>query len=334
MANKKNNRSRTIYYYRAEFKQFDGLVINETLEEMVINSWSKLNSTSERSFFSSKGRQIVGMKISPMRATLSKGNRDCTTICLGIYEEGADANTISRPSNSHIETSADTYSAPVDKEYLDGEAFMCLYGNHIILSPTDLLRAATALQYFESLLNAGGYGKEANTLNIHQIADIDTLKTIHNEGIKNISINSSVYVSTFDYLSRNNNFNTTPILRKLKGMAESVLDCLYEDDDVADFNNVDSLNANIVISHDSRVKGEQAEEEGDQLSNAAFQLIESDLNGYRITTKKGKTFTHDKIIVKSKVDVPEHGKSVNRDAMWGQLVYTLQQYEKSGVLEQ
>lgn len=335
MMAKKKNRNRTIYYYRAEFKKINGAVIQESLEDMVKNSWALLGSTSERSFFSSNGKQVVGMKMSPKRALLSNGNKDCTALCLGIYEEGADANTIPRPSDIHIETSADTYSAPADKEYLDGESFIVLYNNHLIISPSDLLRASTAIYYIDSLLRAGNYDKEASILDIHQIANIDTLKTIRDEGIKNIVINSSAYLSTYDYLERNNNnFQATPLLRRFKGMAASLLDCLCEDDNDTEVNEADSLNAQILISHDNRIKGEPAERDGDRLNNAASQLIESDLNGYKITTKKDKTFTHDKIIVKSKVAVPEHGKSVNRDAMWGQLVYTLQQYDKSGVLEQ
>ena len=141
---KKNTlRNRTIYYYRCQFLEHETITVTKNLEQMIIDSWATLDTTSKRTIAGTNGKQLVGMKISADKAKLSYGDKDCTLLSLGMYEAGASANTINKPSVSSTELASETIDAPLDQEYLDGEAFICLFENHLVLSPTDTLTNAS-----------------------------------------------------------------------------------------------------------------------------------------------------------------------------------------------
>jgi hypothetical protein len=302
---------------------------------MVAASWDKLDSTVARTFSASNNKQLVGMKLSFDKAKLSKGDEHCTLFSVGLYEEGASANTILKPTDSQIELEASTHDAPTHQEYLDGKGFVCLYGNHIVISPTDSLRVGTINGFIVSLIFKGGFKQEAGALDIQQIANIDNYRTIKNEGVKNITINSSVYLSTVNYLERHkSNFTPSSRIQKITLLAKSWMDALRDDDTDEEICDSENLNARIVISHDARSSTNASDVGGSRIKDTALSLIETDLAGYVIVTKTGKKLTHEEIVLKSTVKVTAHGKSVRREEMWGKLLKSIEQYDKDGILEQ
>lgn len=50
-------------------------------------------------------------------------------------------------------------------------------------------------------------------------------------------------------------------------------------------------------------------------------------------TKTDKKITHDEIVLRNKVLVKAHGKSVEREDMWNKLVDVLVKYDREGILE-
>jgi len=328
-------RNRTIYYFRCDFLVADDVKVVNTLEQMVAASWDQLDSTASRTFAASNGKQLVGMKISFDKAKLSTGDKNCTLFSVGLYEEGASANTIPKPSTTQSELEAATHDAPLHQEFLDGKGFVCLYGNHIVISPTDTLRVGTINGFIESLIFKGGFKKEAAALDIQQIANIDNYRTIKNEGVKNITINSSAYLSTLYYLERHKpNFSQSSKIQKITNLAKSWMNALCDDDTEEEICESENLNARIVISHDARSTTDSSDQGGSRLKDTALSLIETDLAGYVIVTKTGKKLTHEEIVLKNTVKVTAHGKSVRRQEMWGKLIKSIEQYDKDGILEQ
>ncbi len=335
MKKKAKFRNRTIYYFRCNFLPLDDFRVNNTLEQMVVSSWEQLDSTASRTFPASNGNQLVGMKISSDYVKLSNGNHRCTLFSVGLYEEGASANTIFKPSSEQTELEAATHDAPLYQEFLDGKGFVCLYGNHLVLSPTDTLRAGTISGFIESLIYKGGFKKEAEAIDIQQIANIDNYRTIQNEGVKKITINSSAYLSSLYYLERHKpNFEPSSRIYKITQVVKGWMNALSDDETEEEIADSENLNSRIVISHDGRSSTEDSEYGSTRLKDAAISLVETDLAGYVIITKKGKKLTHEEIVLKNTVKVTAHGKSVRRQEMWGKLINSIEQYDKEGILEQ
>ena len=302
---------------------------------MIIDSWVTLETTSKRTIVGTNGKQLVGMKISADKAKLSYGDKDCTLLSLGMYEAGASANTINKPSVSSTELASETVDAPLDQEYLDGEAFICLFENHLVLSPTDTLRIASIINFLRSLLAKAGYNKEASLVDIQQIANIETFKTIEREGVKNIIINSSAYVSTYQYLARvDADFEPSSMVKKLKKMALNCIDVLKNYDEDGSISDKENLNARIVLAHDGRSVSDESKAGESRLNDTAISLIDSDMSGYTIVTKKNKKISHEEFVIRDKVRVTEHGKSVKIHEMWAKLISTLERFNKDGYLEQ
>ncbi|MCZ0752198.1 hypothetical protein [Aeromonas enteropelogenes] len=333
--NKEKPKNRTVYYFRCEHRKIDGVQIKISLEEMVKNSWQNLGSTQSRTFDIGEERSVVGMKLTSKIAKLKNGDKPCTLFSIGIYEEGASANTISKPSKSQSELEADTFDAPINHEFLDGEGFVCLYGNHLIISPASTFRASTISSFLERLLFNGGYQQESNVINIQQVANIDVIKTIESEGVSNIVINSALYLSSIEYIKRiAPNSRNLSNLEKITKLVSGMFDTLRDDDTDSDILEKEGLNARIVISHDGRVSGVHSEQGHNHAQKAAMLLADADVAGYVITTKNGTKLTSEDTVLKYTVKVQRHGKSVNRDKIWERLVEGLEKYEREGVLEQ
>ncbi|HFI9757920.1 TPA: hypothetical protein ACGSU0_004793 [Vibrio parahaemolyticus] len=332
---KEKPKNRTVYYFRCEFAKIDGVKVKDTLEVMTNTAWGKLNSTKERTFYIGEDRSVVGMKLSSRGAKLSHGNRDCTVFSVGLYEEGASANTINKPSAASAELEASTYDAPIDQEFLDGEGFVCILGNHLVMSPAATFRASAINGFLELLLDKGGYAKESGVMDIQQVADIDAVKTIEDEGVSNIVVNAVSYLSTLEYIKRMTpREKTSGKLKKITRMVTSMLDILRDDDTDAEILEKEGLNARIVISHDGRASGADADVGQQHAKSTAKLLASTDVGGYVITTKNGTKLTNEDTVLKHTVKVKRHGKSVDRDKMWLKLVESLEKYEREGILEQ
>lgn len=332
---KEKPKNRTVYYFRCEFAKVDGISVKNSLELMANSAWAKLNSTQARTFYLGDDRSVVGMKLSSRRAKLSHGDKDCTLFSVGLYEEGAAANTIDRPSITSAELEASTYDAPVDQEFLDGEGFVCLFGNHLIMSPATTFRATSINTFLALLLTKGGFNHEADVMEIQQVADIDTIKTIEDEGVSNIVVNAVSYLSTLEYIKRvNPKEKVSGKLQKITRMVKGVFDVLRDDDTETEILEKEGLNVRVVISHDGRTTGDAADIGHGHAKDTAKLLASTDVGGYVITTKSGTKLTNEDTVLKHTVKVKRHGKSVDREQMWLRLVEALENYEREGILEQ
>ena len=309
--------------------------MNSTLEAMVSSAWGKLNSTQERTFYIGDERSVVGMKLSNHIAKLSHGNKDCTLFSVGLYEAGASANTINKPSKTSAELEASTYEAPIDQEFLDGKGFVCIFGNHLIMSPAATFRASAINGFLERLLEKGGYAKESDVMNIQQVADIDAVKTIEEEGVSDITVNAVSYLSSLEYIKRTiPKEKTSAKLNKITKVVKYVFDALRDDDTDAAILEKEGLNARIIISHDGRASSNESDSGQEHAKSTAKLLASTDVGGYVIKTKRGTKLTNEDIVLKHTVKVKRHGKSVDRNKMWLKLVESLEKYEREGILEQ
>lgn len=332
---KEKLKNRTMYYFRCEFENIDDIKVKDTLETMINTAWANLNSTKKRTFDIGEDRSVVGMKLSNRTAKLSHGNKDCTVFSAGLYEEGAAANTIDKPSENCAEVEASTHNAPPNQEFLDGEGFVCIFENHLVMSPTATFRASAINRFLERLLDKGGYTKESTVMDIQQVADIDFLKTIEEEGVSNIAINASVYLSTLEYTKRMAPKVKIPsTLNKIANTFKNLLDLLRDDDTDSELAEKEGLNTRIVISHDGRASGCDAEAGQERAQNTAKLLATTDVGGYVITTKNGIRLTNEDAVLKRTVKVKQYGKSVDKDEMWLKLIELLEKYERDGILEQ
>ncbi|MFM4987327.1 hypothetical protein ACEUAZ_14500, partial [Aeromonas veronii] len=142
------------------------------------------------------------------------------------------------------------------------------------------------------------------------------------------------YLASFDYIKRMRpDYKVDGVASRFKKMAESMLDSLKDDDDPRAILDSENLNTRITITHNGKIKSENSILGADRLKDAAVSLVDTELSGYTIITKSDKKITHDEIVLRNKVLVRAHGKSVDRDEMWNKLVEILIKYDREKILE-
>ncbi|HAT8532109.1 TPA: hypothetical protein ACGU4V_002814 [Vibrio vulnificus] len=322
-------RSRTIYYYRAEPTKS---LTNKkaTFESSVVASWNQLTSVASR-VLPSEGKSLLGMDLEQRTLNINGKTEYCHVLTIGTTEKGALANIIeiSTSSGKSTKIQAGTHSAPSGNEFLDGEAFVCLYGNHILISPCDALRGPISHRYLRKLLMKTK-SPNASCFSLVQIANKQTVKTVMDEGVKRIDLNANVFMASFDRLKQNIKPNTfTSNVADAFSNLATVLMPAKTQSSILDY---ESLNTRLSVTHDLRLSSANANAEGDAVTENAKDLLDSHVEGFCILTKTGRQITHEKVVMKERVDIEAHGKSVKQSKIWDRMAIVMEKYYRDGVL--
>ncbi len=327
---KVKTRDRTVYYFRAQTTKklvTPGL----TLESALVSSWNNLPLVKQR-IWRYNGKTIFGMALEPKTLNINGRNKQCHVLTIGIAESGAEANVIDVSKGSTTKSlSSNTHSAPAGSEYLDGEAFVCIMDNHILISPCDALRGVISNRFLLKLISFAKH-VDAKNFTVIQVANKKTLQTVLDEGVKKIDLNTGIFMASYDRIKaqiKPNSF-TEKMAKKLDELAPIITPARTKSQ-LLDY---DSLNTKIIISHDMRVGSAPAKDEGKAITEDAKSLLESNVEGFTLVTRKGRTITPDKVVMNETVTVQRHGKSVKQNHIWDILSAQMQKYNDTGVLAQ
>lgn len=321
-------RKRTIYYYRAQPNNKLSAK-SVTFESIVVSSWNQLASVKERAF-SNNGKSLIGMDLSKRKITINGKLCDCHVLTLGVTEKGALANIINMSQGTSSSLTSGTHSAPQGSEFLDGESFICIHNNHILVSPCDALRGNISNKFMMIVLKSVK-NADAKSFSVVQIANQKTLQTVLDEGVKRIDMNASIFMASYDRLKnsiKSNSF-TAMVAKQFDGLAKTLMPQKTN----AQIMDYESLNARLSFTHDMRVISQNARVEGDQIAKDAKELIQDHVEGFVLITKTGRKITPEKVIMNESVDVEMHGKSVKQEKMWDTLSSQMQRYHDNGVLD-
>lgn len=259
----------------------------------------------------------------------ASGTQPCYVFTIGVAEKGAEASVLEVISGGKSKLTSNTHKAPKGHEYLDGEAFVCVYGNNILVSPCEALRGGISNRFLRSLLKKAN-DVDKNNFNILQVANLQVLQTVISEGIKKIDLNASVFMADYQYHKANITPNTFP--SKLAAKLDGLVDLLTPNLQTANLTDYDSLHAKLSISQDMRVTTSNTASEGTALTDNAKELVQSGLNGFALVTRNGKRITPDKVVMNETITVERYGKSVKTSSIWDALVNQMQKYHDSKLL--
>ncbi|EGQ7916823.1 TPA: hypothetical protein NGR42_001015 [Vibrio parahaemolyticus] len=320
-------RNRTIYYYRAETNNKLSTK-GRTFESALVASWNALGAVKKR-IYSHSGKIVFGMDMEKKSINTSSGSQPCYVFTIGVAEKGAEASILNVTSGNKSKLASNIHKAPSGHEYLDGEAFVCVYGNNILVSPCDALRGSIPNRFLRNLLKRAN-DVDQNCFNILQVANVQVLQTVMTEGIKRIDLNASVFMADYEYHKANVVANSFP--DKLAAKLNGLVDLITPNQQTANLTNYDSLHARLSISQDMRVSTSNSATEGAALTDNAKELVQSGLSGFALVTRDGKRITPDKVVMNETITVERYGKSVKTDSIWAALVNQMQKYYDSKLL--
>lgn len=312
---KENTKNRTLFYRRVVWYDEHP----KDLESLLMSAHQILTTTEKRTF-SHNDVEIQGMKI--------KHDDKVGFFChVASYIPGQQTSLIPAPS-AVKENDPLPQSPPIKHNFMEGDIFFLVNGDHIVLCPSGV-RETIAVTYISNILQNSVNEGMVPRYSIEPIADINKIKLLHQEGVKSIVMDSSLYDASLQYMERKT-FKETLLAK----MAKEFLALFSADNDkeLREIDKKENLTVRLEISYDSRKKGGAIGKK--RIESAANKLINDEDDGFSIITGTGKRITSDEVRLSEKEQIKIHGKSISRADAWGKLDEYLHSLKTMGMLEQ
>jgi len=318
-------KDKKFYYRRAKWENQGKL----TIEKLLVDAHQQLDTVGKRSFSVGSGAEVRGADF-----------KDNGGLYLQIasYVPG-EATSIIDKSKKARRSDISAQSAPEGKDYLDGEVFVYVKDNHVILCPSGV-RENVVQVYILHVLRAVKKEGIAETFELDKVAKTNKLRMIREEGVKEIDLDTSLYEASLLHIDKQN-----PKISSLKKViTEQLLAVFGKDKDLKEIKEKENLNLRVSLRYDgSEARKHMKEAEFGQagkkrLEKTAEQVIsefeEDHENGFVIVTGQGNRITSDEIRVSDTFRVKTLGKSLSKPEAWVKLKAYHDRLKSDGVFEQ
>lgn len=314
------------FYYRRAKWEGQG---KTTLQSIMENAHVELDTVGKRTFEVASGAEIRGANFK---------NDDGFYIQVASYVPGEATSIIDKDKSAQV-SDVSAQNAPSGKDYLDGDIFIYINGNHVILCPSGA-REKIAEKYFWHVLRAFDNKDIARSFELDKVAKASKLKMIRDEGVKEVELDASLYEASLLHLDR-----TKPKVSGLKkAVADQVLAIFGKDKTLKEIKEKENLNLKISLKFDGREAQRHSKEPkfGEagkkRLKRTAEQVIsefeKSHDDGFLIITGENNRITSEEIRVSDSVRVKTLGKSLSRESAWLNLKEYYKRLNSDGVLKQ
>ncbi len=179
-------KERTLYYRRVRWLSNGG----HELQAYTDRAHRRLRTTAQRTFDYRDG-QLQGIKYHHERGA------SASFLHITYYVPKQPTSLVPDPGAVQ---SADTVSRnpPPRHSYMEGDVFMLIKGNDVILCSSGA-REGAAKRYLAAILDKCGVD---DPFDLDQVANLDKVAMLQQEGVKRIRLGSSVSKASCDYLER------------------------------------------------------------------------------------------------------------------------------------
>jgi hypothetical protein len=309
-----NKREKTISYRRAVWVQgAHGL----TLEKCIREAHAVLKSVDDKTI--GHGGQLTK---SAKQKNYAPGG---LFLHLTVETPGEATSIVPHVAPTAPDVDLKTQKAPSNAEYLDGDAFLFVRDDHVVLCTTGIRDGAVAHFLYE-LFKKAKLRQDSTRFILEKIADVTKLKMLHAQGVKEIELDAALFKATAEFTQRKTDaFGSLGAVGKF---FKSLIDKPY---DVTP----DGLMVSVGLRIDRRFQkkisvGYKTIE--DIAANAIKNYKAKD--AYTIITKSGQRISPTEIFVKTNVEIDSHGKTVDRDKAWRELSHFYETLKNSGVVEE
>jgi hypothetical protein len=320
-----SHKMKKFYYRRAKWDGQNKL----TLETLLTDAHEQLDTVGKRSFSVSSGTEIRGANYKTDKGLYLQ---------VASYVPGEPTSIIDKSKRSKQST-VSAQNAPDGKDYLDGDVFVFVKDNHVILCPSGV-RENVVETYIWNILRAFDKKDIAKSFELDKVAKTNKLRMIKDEGVKEIDLNTSLYEASLLHMDRNN--------PKISGIKKAIADQMTaifgKDQDLKDIKEKENVNIRISLKYDGQearkhLKEPEFGESGKKrLERTAEQIIAEyeaeHENGFVIVTGAGNRITSDEIRVSDSFSVETLGKSLSKASAWTKLKEYHDRLNADGVFKQ
>lgn len=307
--------TRKMYYKRAVCFDKAG----KSLEASINECHQVLNTAAKRSFPFNDG--MVECLYS------KKKDNNGTLMHVSFCFPGSATSLIPEPSNLSVVT-LEKQDPPTGKSYLEGDVFAIVKGNHVVMvrnqTQGNLVEA-----YCRAAMTKCQMTGEATMVILEQVANLDKLAILQEEGLSGVSLSASLYEASRDRFLEKKKFS---FWRGIREIGEEFMNLLRSDDAEAIEEEIQKKGVNIrlLVTVDQRTKGIDILRDK---FNALGEEILEDKDGFVLVTKKGRRILPDHVSVTKSGRFLPSGRSLTRKLAFSELQSYLEELEKSGVLQ-
>ena len=320
------HKNKKFYYRRAKWDEQG----KQSLERILIDAHESLDTVGKRTFnAASSGAEIRGASFK---------NDKGLYLQIASYVPG-EATSIIDKSKRAKQSNVTAQIAPDGKDYLDGEVFVYVKGNHVILCPSGV-RENVVETYIWHILRAVEKKDIAKTFELDRVAKTNKLRMIKEEGVKEIDLNASLYEASLIHMDKDN----PKISGWKKSMANQLSAIFGKDKELREIKEKENINVKITLKYDGaearkHTKDPEFGKTGKKrLEKTAEQVIsefdKEHENGFVIVTGAGNRITSDEIRVSDSFRIETLGKSLSKAATWTKLKEYHDRLDSDGVFKQ
>ena len=252
---------------------------------------------------------------------------------IAVWTERQAASTV--PHNVSGENSdLQSHSPAEDWDYLDGDGMILIKENHCIFMSSGM-RSKSMEQYLQNLIirakNDGlEFSEEINSLKLLPISNPSNVKKLLEQGgVKRIKLRSYNYKETIQETERYKQQNLKKSLGKdlLKQFLESLA---FSDEKKHSIEQAENVQAELVISFNSRRSGELKPGEFDDFSRAIAEQDEE----FEIETKSGERVRYGDLLLTKKAQITRFANTVSHNHAWEEMENYFHEINSKGYLEQ
>ncbi|KYL34523.1 hypothetical protein A2I96_15335 [Pseudoalteromonas tetraodonis] len=303
-------RNKKLYYRRA---QWDGKV-KRTLESLIAEAHKSFPTVGERTFIKSTGE---------VRCASDKVDKGIYLHIAG-YKPGESTSTI-EVDRGLSESSVYTEIPPTGKDYLDGDIFAYVTGNHVLFC-TSGLREGNLRYYLQKIIGRLGHIEIEQSFSLMKVANTDKIAMIQKEGVKEIKLNVSLYEASLVHANKKANEPSgicATVANELKAIFSN-------DPKLSQISELENLNVGLSLSFDG-ASARKNTKKADFGENGKLRLLKTaealirdcdpdlDEDEFVIITNKQNEIRASEINITSPVKIQKHGKSVSKIGAWENL---------------
>lgn len=303
-------RTKKLYYRRAQWAGG----VKKSLEVLIVEAHKMFPTVGERTFIKSNGE---------IRCASDKFDKGVYLHIAG-YRPGESTSTID-VDKALAESDVYTEVPPKGKDYLDGDIFAYIKGNHVLFCASGL-RETNLRYYLQKIIGRLGHSEIEKNLSLMKVANADKIAMIKKEGVKEIKLNVSLYEASLHRADK----EAKKITGVCAGIADELKAMFSNDIRLSDIGEVENLNVGLSLSFDGLTASKHKKdakfgESGKlRLLKTAESLIrdcdpEADEDEFVIYTNKKNEIRASEINITSPARIRKHGKSVSKIGAWENL---------------
>lgn len=237
------------------------------------------------------------------------------------FTPGEEASIVPHSQSGDIATTP----PPENADFMDGDIMALISGNDVVLCANSL-HDKQLERFLVKYLELAGLSEPSQTFELSKVANVDRLKMIKDQGVKEVCFDSSLYEASFLHTERQTVHNriTGRLFDEFKAL-------FFKDDEQVDIEEAENLTVKLVLSYDKRKKG--ADFSRKKLEMMADRAYSEDDEGIKIKTFNGDMVSASDITLKKKVVINRHGKTVWYSDAWAEIEKYYQELKAGGFLE-